>query len=255
MLDRDMREPLFDFLDEHFGKIRTIEEKVIEGSRADVLGVLDGYIVGFEIKSDGDTYTRLKTQVRDYDRFCDFCYIVVGQSHRKHVAEHVPEHWGIIAVTDEGTFLDRGADDNPGALLSEQILLMWKRELFLLLDMNGKPKYRQKSRKFLREYLLTHIPPDILKKQMTDILFERDYTVFDSVSKETGMIKEAGLKTESTIKKETKTPGRKKKNSAAKNVKSASTIKVRKAIKRMNSASGDKKRAHTKNYIGKRKKK
>ena len=36
-----------------------------------------------------------------------------------------------------------------------------------LLDMNGKPKYRAKSRKFLREYLLEHIPPEVLKKQMT----------------------------------------------------------------------------------------
>jgi len=259
MLDRDMREPLFDFLDEHFGKIRTIEEKVIEGSRADVLGVLDGYIVGFEIKSDGDTYTRLKTQIKDYDRFCDFCYIVVGQSHRKHVAEHVPEHWGIIAVTDEGTFLDRGADDNPKALLSEQILLMWKRELFQLLDMNGKPKYRAKSRKFLREYLLEHIPPEILKKQMTDILFERDYTVFDTESKDTGVKSGTGLEAEPGIKDRKtstgKTSTRKKKSSTVKSVKSSSTIKVRKAIKRMNSASGDKKRAHTKNYIGKRKKK
>ena len=245
MLDRDMREPLFDFLDEHFGKIRTIEEKVIEGSRADVLGVLDGYIVGFEIKSDGDSYARLKTQVKDYDRFCDFCYIVVGQSHRKHVAEHVPEHWGIIAVTDEGTFLDRGADDNPKALLSEQILLMWKRELFQLLDMNGKPKYRDRSRKFLREYLLTHIPPEILKKQMTDILFERDYTVFDAEKQNAEKIKET--KAVSSAKK--------KRSSTGKKAKTSSTLKVRKAIKRMNSVSGDKKRAHTKNYIGKRKKK
>lgn len=177
--DRDMREPLFDFLDEQFGKIRVIEEKIIRGSRADVLGVLDGYIVGFEIKSDHDTYVRLRTQVKDYDRFCDFCYVVVGASHRKRVAEHVPEHWGIIAVTDEGVFLDRGADDNPSAKLSEQILLMWKRELFMLLDLNGCPKYRSKSREFLRNYLLTHISPKKLKKQMTDLIFERDYTQFD----------------------------------------------------------------------------
>ena len=69
MLDQEMREPLFDYLDENFGKIRVIEEKTIRGSRADVLGVLDGYFVGFEIKSDQDTYERLKTQVKDYDRY------------------------------------------------------------------------------------------------------------------------------------------------------------------------------------------
>ena len=212
MLDKDMREPLFDFLDEQFGKIRVIEEKIIKGSRADVLGVLDGYIVGFEIKSDADTYTRLKTQVTDYDRFCDFCYIVVGESHRRHVAEHVPDHWGIIAVTDEGTFLDRGADDNPNAKIENQIYLMWKREMHQLLDMNGCPKYRDKSRAFLREYLVSHIDHDILKKQMTDLIFERDYTVFDEQPQ----------------------------------------LKVKKAVRKRKSTAGDRKRAHTKNYIGRK---
>ena len=214
MLDREMREPLFDFLDEHFGKIRTIEEKVIQGSRADVLGVLDGYIVGFEIKSDHDTYTRLKTQVEDYDRFCDFCYIVVGESHRQHVPEHVPEHWGIIVMSPEDVWLDRGADDNPHANIREQIRLMWKRELFQLLDMNGCPKYRSKSRAFLREYLTDHIPEEVLKKQMTDLIFERDYTVFD----------------------EPKAVEPKKKKA----------VRKRKLGER-----GDRKRAHTTHYVGK----
>ena len=179
MLDREMREPLFDYLDENFGKIRIIEEKTIQGSRADVLGVLDGYFVGFEIKSDQDTYERLKTQVKDYDRFCDFCYIVVGASHRKHVAEHVPEHWGILVVTEGGVELDRGADDNPKAELEDQLTLMWKRELHRLLELNACPKYADKSRKFIREKLLQKVDHDLLKRQMTELIFERDYTVFD----------------------------------------------------------------------------
>ena len=174
-----MREPLFDYLDENFGKIRVIEEKTIRGSRADVLGVLDGYFVGFEIKSDQDTYERLKTQVKDYDRFCDFCYIVVGASHRKHVAEHVPEHWGILVVTEAGVEMDRGADDNPSARLEEQITLMWKRELHRLLDLNACPKYADKSRKFIAGKLLEKVDHDRLKRQMTDLIFERDYTVFE----------------------------------------------------------------------------
>ena len=34
--DKDIREPLFDFFDEKFGKVRIIEEKQIAKSRADV---------------------------------------------------------------------------------------------------------------------------------------------------------------------------------------------------------------------------
>ena len=35
--DKDIREPLFDFLDETYGKIRIIEEKAMGKSRADVI--------------------------------------------------------------------------------------------------------------------------------------------------------------------------------------------------------------------------
>ena len=45
MLDADIREPLFDYLEERYGKVRTIEEKIIRKSRADVLAVIDGYII------------------------------------------------------------------------------------------------------------------------------------------------------------------------------------------------------------------
>ena len=219
MLDQDMREPLFDYLDLNFGKIRILEEKVIRGSRADVLGVLDGYFVGFEIKSDQDTYTRLKSQVKDYDRFCDFCYIVVGASHRKHVAEHVPDHWGILVVTEDGVEMDRGADDNPEEhLLENQITLMWKRELQQLLEMNDCPKYAGKSRKFIAEKLLERVDHARLKAQMTDLIFERDYTVFED---------------QPTV--------------------SEKKVRRKRAVAAKRAVAGDRARAHTAHYVGRRK--
>ena len=223
MLDQEMREPLFDYIDENFGKIRILEEKTIRGSRADVLGVLDGYFVGFEIKSDHDTYERLKTQVKDYDRFCDFCYIVVGASHRKHVSEHVPDHWGILVITENGVEMDRGADDNPNARLEEQITLMWKRELHSLLQLNNGPKYTNMSRKFIAGKLLEKVDHDRLKRQMTDLIFERDYTVFDD---------------QPTI--------------AEKKERRKKVVRVKKSVSRKGQAA-DRARAHTAHYIGKRK--
>lgn len=62
MNDRQMREPLFDYLEAFYGKIRILEEKNAGRSRADVIGVVDGALIGFEIRSDRDSYTRLKTQ-------------------------------------------------------------------------------------------------------------------------------------------------------------------------------------------------
>ena len=63
LYDKDIREPLFDFMEERYGKVRMIEEKQIGRSRADIVMVLPGRLAGIEIKSDADTYARLKRQV------------------------------------------------------------------------------------------------------------------------------------------------------------------------------------------------
>ena len=65
LLDKDIREPLFLYLEIKYGKARFFEEKTIGRSRADVMMVTDDAITGLEIKSDADSYTRLKSQIRD----------------------------------------------------------------------------------------------------------------------------------------------------------------------------------------------
>ena len=61
--DRDIREPLFFFLEEKYGKVRILEEKNIGRSRADVVMITDDAIFGIEIKSDADSYARLSRQI------------------------------------------------------------------------------------------------------------------------------------------------------------------------------------------------
>ena len=100
LYDKDIREPLFFFLEERYGKIRILEEKKMGRSRADVIMVTEHGIYGIEIKSDADTYTRLASQAKDYDACFDYNYVVVGSSHAAHIKEHVPEHWGIITVEE-----------------------------------------------------------------------------------------------------------------------------------------------------------
>lgn len=63
--DRHIREPLFDYLEDRYGKIRIIEEKRTGRARADVVMVTPDPIYGIEIKSDNDTYTRLARQVKN----------------------------------------------------------------------------------------------------------------------------------------------------------------------------------------------
>ena len=67
--DRDIREPLFEFLEDSFGKIRILEEKTMGRSRADIVMVTESGLTGIEIKSDKDTYVRLTSQIKDYDKY------------------------------------------------------------------------------------------------------------------------------------------------------------------------------------------
>ena len=180
LYDKDIREPLFDFLEETFGKSRILEEKQAANVRADVVMITPALLYGIEIKSDADTYTRLAKQVKYYNWFFDRNIIVVGTKHAAHVKEHVPDWWGIITVElDEKGRVDfyimRNATENPRVKDKRKITLLWRPELNNLLARNKLPKYRNKSKQFVQETLLERVPGEILWPQAYEELFERDY--------------------------------------------------------------------------------
>ena len=129
--DKDIREPLFLFLEEKMGKVRFLEEKRTGSAIADVMMILPGMICGIEIKSDADSYTRLAGQVKNYDKVYDRNYIVAGTKHAQHVREHVPEYWGVITVEkgEDGEldfYVLREPADNPNAEMREKIAAYYR---------------------------------------------------------------------------------------------------------------------------------
>ncbi len=180
MYDKDIREPLFEFLEEYYGKVRVIEEKRMGRSRADVVMILPDAICGLEIKSDADTYARLSRQVRDYDQYCDCNFIVAGTRHAHHVAEHVPDWWGIITVElEEGRpdfYVLRQPQANPKVDWKKKMSLLWRPELVHIQEINQLPRYKEKSKQFVIEKILLRVPKDRLYRQISQELFERDYT-------------------------------------------------------------------------------
>ena len=138
MYDKEIRESLFFFLEEVYGKCRIIEEKVIGKARADSLLVTEEAFIGVEIKSDHDSYQRLRAQVENY-------------------------------------YFLRREKRNPKRDLIKKGSLLWKEELIRLLEGNGFPLYKQKSKKFQFAYLLSHLPEEQLEKAMADCLLEREY--------------------------------------------------------------------------------
>lgn len=58
LYDKDIREPLFDFLERTYDKVRILEEKQTGRARADVVMITPDLLYGIEIKSEADTYAR-----------------------------------------------------------------------------------------------------------------------------------------------------------------------------------------------------
>ncbi len=181
LYDADIRDGLCLFLEAGCGKARFFDELTMGDSRADLVMVTENGLTGIEIKSDADTYTRLPTQIKDYDKFFDRNVIVVGSSHAEHVAEHVPEDWGILVVNREGSGVDfyelRKAAGNGKAKLRRQLKLLWRRELTHIQEKNGLHKYAGKRRTFVEKYVLESLPAEKLKADLIEELFERDYTL------------------------------------------------------------------------------
>lgn len=207
--DKDIREALFDYLELEYGKTRIFEEKMIGKSRADVIMVITDAVVGIEIKSDADTYTRLDSQIKDYDKYFDYNLVVVGSSHGIHVPEHIPDYWGIITVDEVDGKPDfyylRRPQLNKKMKLERKLELLWRPELSILLSTFNMPAYNGQSKPFVRKKLIewTKLPlpktevarikreakkagkePDIpeyrldvasLNSQISEVLFERDY--------------------------------------------------------------------------------
>ena len=184
--DQDIREPLFDFLDETYGKVRIIEEKTMGRSRADVVMITVDALYGIEIKSDADTYARLGRQVKDYDKYYDYNFVVVGTSHAAHIREHVPAYWGVITVELVDGVMDfyllRAPSPNPHVTWKRKLEILWRVELAQIQAANGMPKYAQKSKAFVAGKIIAwlekgKITEMTLRKQVSDVLFERDYTL------------------------------------------------------------------------------
>ena len=186
LYDKDIREPLYLFLEETFGKMRILEEKNTGRARADAVMILQDCICGIEIKSDADNYVRLQKQVREYDKYYDMNYVVVGSSHAKHVSEHIKDYWGIIVAekSEDGInfTIQREPRINPKVTWTRKLGILWRHELVVIQELNKMPRYKEKSKDFVIDRIVSRlnsgkISEASLKVQVSNVLFDRDYTL------------------------------------------------------------------------------
>lgn len=188
LYDPDMREILFETYESSGQRLRIFEELVIGKSRADAIMVTEQEILGFEIKSDKDSLVRLEKQVKNYERFCDKCYIVTGVHYIDKIETAVPEHWGIydIAKDEEGHLhiemfreAKRNPKERPTIKLKNQMSLLWRMELAKIVKGNKLGGVTTRNKRELRELIIEKMGKEVAKSLTCETLIERDYSIFE----------------------------------------------------------------------------
>ena len=181
MNDYGIREAICAYIEcTHPEKYRIIDELVIGGARADIVVATDN-LTGYEIKSDADSYTRLPGQIKEYDRYFQRNYLVVGVNHKLTAAKHIPPYWGILCVSEQKkgvqTEIIRETGQNPKYSQKTQLRLLWRQELKNILQAYSLPKCSGKTKAYMRKFILERVPKAVLQKQICDEFFERDWTL------------------------------------------------------------------------------
>ena len=117
--------------------------------RADI-AVINGCLVGYEIKSNNDSLRRLGRQVESYSAVFDKAFIVVGGRHIDRIQNHIPEWWGVI-ISSRGSKgaisfkMIRKAQVNRKVDPVSVARLLWRDEAVEILQQRRLPSrmYRQ----------------------------------------------------------------------------------------------------------------
>jgi hypothetical protein len=166
--DRDVREALHrKVLKEHHGDANTLvldELGLRHGTcRVDV-AVVNGYLHGYEIKSDSDTLSRLPGQISLYGAVLDRATLVVGERHIRDAKDFVPDWWGIkiVAMGVRGGITFETVQpfrSNPSIDPLALAELLWRPEAAEILQARGFPAHElRKPRGHLYRYLADTVP-------------------------------------------------------------------------------------------------
>ena len=146
--------------------------------RADI-AVVNGNLIGYEIKSNKDSLRRLKKQIKSYSAVFDKVFIVVGDRYINSIQRHIPKWWGVIvsmrgskgAVNFE---MIRKAQKNKSIEPISIAQLLWRDEAAEILSQKKlPPKILRQPRDVLYEQLAVLLTANELRKIVRDYLKKR----------------------------------------------------------------------------------
>jgi hypothetical protein len=183
MKDFEIRKSLHqDFLSDynHLSESLIVDElKVCNGNAIMDVAVIDGSLIGFEIKSAYDNLSRLTNQMSFYNKVFDFITVVTCKNHLKGVINTVPKKWGIWVVEKEGNELKKfetriaTVNEDTDAFSTAQFL--WKTEIIDLIVKRSLDKKICNKRKWIQwQYLADSLELQDLKNEVRFYLKSRN---------------------------------------------------------------------------------
>jgi hypothetical protein len=146
--------------------------------RADI-AVVNGHLIGYEIKSNNDSLRRLENQVESYNAVFDKISVIVGDRHFKSIQSHIPEWWGVIVsirgprgAVNFGTI--RKAQTNKKVDPIAIARLLWRNEAEEILRQKNLPhRILRQPRAILYDYLVDEFNICELRKVVRDYFKKR----------------------------------------------------------------------------------
>ena len=146
--------------------------------RADI-AVVNGHLVGIEIKSDVDSLDRLSTQVASYSSVFDRAILVSTDKHLPRATDHVPEWWDIVCANQgprggiEFTTVRRG-HANPCVDSYAVAQLLWRDEAVgILADLGVEDRELRGTRAVLYDHLVSRLPQRELRRCVRETIKRR----------------------------------------------------------------------------------
>ena len=142
------------------------------------LAVVNGFLHGYEIKSDRDSLRRLGVQIDYYSKVLDRATLVVGERHIDKTLEMVPGWWEILRV-QAGTagprfYVERQGGENPNRDPRVLVELIWLDDAVELLEQRGAARgFRGKPRRIVWDRVCDCFDLEEISKSVRDHLKAR----------------------------------------------------------------------------------
>jgi hypothetical protein len=181
--EKEIRDALLTSLQRECGVQSRIEEELrLErgSSRIDV-AVIGETLIGYEIKSDADTFARFSNQIHAYNRVFDEIHLVCGPKHANAAVAVIPSWWGLSVA-------ERGSDNaislrsiRPAGSNGRQdsfslASMLWRDEALAMIEGDVARLPKQPSSHVLWEHIASSFPLETIKSAVSSTLLRRSLT-------------------------------------------------------------------------------